>query len=56
MKINEFNDLREEGIREIVALTPDEMQQSIKNGEIDDGYTLAALTLYNTYITSREKL
>lgn len=56
MKINEFNDLREEGIREIVALTPDEMQQSIKNGEIDDGYTLAALALYNTFINSREKL
>ena len=56
MKINGFRDLNREGIREIVAITPDEMQQKVRNGEIDDGYTLAALTLYNTFITSRENI
>lgn len=52
MKIEEFSNLSDEGIREIVAITPDEMQQMIENGEIDDGYTLAALSLYSIYISS----
>lgn len=53
MKIEEFSNRSDEGIREIVAITPEEMQQRVKNGEIDDGYTLAALTLYSTYVSSK---
>lgn len=56
MRINEFCDLNEEGIRKIVTLTPDEIQQKVINGEIDDGYTFAALALYNTFITSCENI
>lgn len=52
MKIEKFGAVNEEGIREIVTVTPDKMQQMVRNGEIDDGYTLAALSLYSTYISS----
>lgn len=53
MKIEEYSAQSEEGIREIVSITPEEMQQMVKSGEIDDGYTLAALTLYSIYTSSK---
>lgn len=56
MKIEEFSDRGDEGIREIIAVTPKEMQEKIKTGEIDDGYTLAALTLYSAYVSSESEM
>lgn len=53
MKIEEYSARSEEGIREIVSITPEELQQRVKSGEIDDGYTLAALTLYSIYTSSK---
>lgn len=34
-----------EGIKKLILLTPEEMKQSIRDGRINDGYTLAALML-----------
>ena len=34
-----------EGIHKLILLTPDELKEKITNGEIDDGYTLAAMEM-----------
>lgn len=46
MKIEKYHFIQEEGIREILELTPAELNEKIKSGEIDDGYTLSAFALY----------
>lgn len=52
MKIEKYSSLNEEGIRKIIEVAPSEIQRMVENGEIDDGFTLAALTLYDTYLSS----
>jgi len=51
MTIGEYNNLKEEGIREIVEISLDELSDRIAHGEINDGYTLAALALYTSSIS-----
>ena len=46
MKIDEYKNTADEGIREVVELSQSELADMIKNREIDDGYTLAAYSLY----------
>lgn len=50
MKIDEYSYQNKEGIRDVVEIAPDEMNNLIKKGEIDDAYTLASLTLYSMQI------
>ena len=52
MKIDGYNNVQNEGIRCISEVTPDELGERIKTGEIDDGYTLAAYSLYTAYMRS----
>lgn len=47
MKIDEFSYQNKEGIKDVVEIAPDEMNKIVKNGAIDDAYTLAALELYS---------
>ena len=51
MKIKEYSNLGEEGIREIVEIDPNEISKKVKCGEIDDGYTLSAFALYDAYVS-----
>lgn len=37
-----------EGIEEVIVLQEDQLEQWIRDGKIDDGYTLAAYSLYKT--------
>ena len=46
MKIDGYKNTADEGIREVVELSRAELADMIKNREIDDGYTLAAYSLY----------
>lgn len=52
VKIDKYNkNKKEEGIREIIEVSSDEFREKVRNGEIDDGYTLAAYSLYSEYIS-----
>lgn len=54
MKIDHYANSSEEGIREIIEITPEELFKKICKGTIDDGYTLAAYLLYSAYTSSNE--
>lgn len=55
MKIDSYTDSKEEGIREIVELTPDDFLTKMNNNEIEDGYSLATFALYNAYVATKKK-
>lgn len=45
--INNYQQRRHyEGIKQVDEFTPDELKQLIRNGKINDGFSLAALSLY----------
>lgn len=52
MKIENYINLKDEGIREIEEVTIDDFPSKVFSGEIDDGYTLAAFALYSAYATN----
>lgn len=46
--------LREEGVREILTLSEEELKQCLVRGEINDGFTLAALTLWQSKVAQEQ--
>lgn len=53
IKIDEYDNIDSEGIEEIIEVPFEEMQQCVQNGEINDGYTLAAYALYLSHIKQK---
>lgn len=53
IKIDEYDNVDSEGIEEIIEVPFEEMQQCVQNGEINDGYTLAAYALYLSHIKQK---
>lgn len=52
MKIDAYSYQKEEGIRDIIEVSPDEFRTMLSKGDIDDGYSLAAYSLYSAYVSS----
>lgn len=55
MQIADIENTGVEGIRTVEELTEQELYDKIKNHEIDDGFTLAAYSLYLCYKSARER-
>lgn len=56
MKIEKYDNLKKEGICEVVEFKLDELWKCIQNGLIEDGYTLSACSLYRAYLLNLTKI